>query len=143
MSRDRLIEILRFGIVGGLAWIMDVAVFNAFRWLSGGSVIWPKVIAVAVASCCSWVVNRGWTFKTRATNKPIQELVKFLIVNILGMVPPLLCLWVSHYLIGWTSALADNISGNIIGLALGTILRYFGYRYLVFKGNADTEIPQN
>ncbi len=38
----------------------------------------------------------------------------------LGMGIALLCLWVSHYLLGFTSALADNIATNVVGLALGT-----------------------
>jgi Predicted membrane protein len=138
-SRERVVEILRFGVVGGLSWGLDTAVFNVARFLLGGAVIWAKVIAVAVAACFSWTINRGWTFKSRATDNPVQELVKFLVVNLLGMLPPLLCLWISHYMLGWTSTLADNISGNVIGLILGTVLRYFGYRYLVFNGNTETE----
>jgi putative flippase GtrA len=32
-----------------------------------------------------------------------------------------------------TSLLADNISGNIIGLGLGTIVRFVLYRYWVWS----------
>ena len=49
-----------------------------------------------------------------------------------GMGISLACLWISHHLLGFTSLLADNISTNVIGLALGTAFRFFLYRYWVF-----------
>ena len=44
----------------------------------------------------------------------------------------LACLWVSHYVLGYTSILADNIAGNVVGLALGTAFRFSFYRLWVF-----------
>jgi hypothetical protein len=48
------------------------------------------------------------------------------------MVIALLCLWVSHYVLGYESALADNISANVIGLVLGTTFRFWSYHNWVF-----------
>lgn len=130
----RLVELTQFGTVGALAWVVDLAVFNLVRAaLPLQFVLAAKVAAVLVAACFSWLLNRLWTFRSRATDRPGRELLIFLVVNALGLTPPLLCLWVSHYLLGWTSVWADNISANVVGLALGTVLRYFGYRYLVFS----------
>ncbi len=132
----RLAELLRFGTTGALAWVVDVATFNALRLaLPLHLVLLAKVGAVLVASVFSWLLNRTWTFSARATHYPGRELAGFLAVNALGFIPPLLCLWVSHYLLGLTSALADNVSANGVGLILGTVLRYFGYRHLVFRGD--------
>ena len=39
---------------------------------------------------------------------------------------------ISHDLLGLTSRLADNVSANVIGLALGTLFRYWSYRRFVF-----------
>jgi hypothetical protein len=38
----------------------------------------------------------------------------------------------SHDLLGLTSRLADNISANVVGLALGTLFRYWSYQRFVF-----------
>ena len=43
------------------------------------------------------------------------------------------CLWVSHYGMGFTSVLADNISANVVGLGLGAVFRFSLYRYWVFS----------
>ena len=138
--RARTTEILRFLMVGGMNWVVDFAVFNIVRAATQGHwVMLAKVAAVAVATLFSWVVNRSWTFRSRATDTPHRELAGFVVVNVLGMVPPLACLWFSHHVMWWTSVLADNISANVVGLVIGTILRYLGYRFLVFTGSASAE----
>lgn len=133
--RARVTEILRFLCVGGMNWLVDLAVFNIVRASTEGRhVMAAKVAAVAVATLFSWVVNRRWTFSARATDSPSRELGGFVLVNVAGMLPPLACLWVSHHLLGFTSVLADNVSANVVGLVLGTLLRYLGYRAFVFTG---------
>ena len=51
------------------------------------------------------------------------------------------CLWFSHYVLELTSPLADNIAANVVGVGLGTIFRYFCYKYLVFTG-APTQLVE-
>jgi putative flippase GtrA len=58
------------------------------------------------------------------------------------MIISLSCLWVSHYLLGFESALADNISANVIGLVLGTVFRFWGYHNWVFPNDVSS-VEQN
>ena len=51
------------------------------------------------------------------------------------------CLAISHYALGFTSALADNISANVIGLVLGTMFRFWAYRTYVFSETPE-ESPE-
>ena len=44
---------------------------------------------------------------------------------------------ISHYLLGLDSALADNISANVVGLVLGTLFRFWSYRKWVFPEVPD------
>jgi len=48
-------------------------------------------------------------------------------------------LWFSHYALGLTSVLADNISANVVGLALGTMFRFWSYRKWVFPAADEDE----
>jgi hypothetical protein len=45
---------------------------------------------------------------------------------------PILCLWISHYLLDYKSLLADNISNYVVGLAIGTVFRFALYRWWVY-----------
>ena len=66
----------------------------------------------------------------------------FVIVNLGGIVIAAATLWISRYALGFTSQLADNIAGNIIGVGLGTVFRYLCYRYFVFIGG-DADDPRS
>lgn len=135
---DRIVELIRFCIVGGANYVVDVTVFNVLLFTIFSSMpISAKTIAVSVATIFSWVANRMWTFRARRTQSLTREFISFIVVNILGMLPALLCLQISHYWMGLTSPLADNISANVIGLILGTILRYVCYRSFVFTGSGS------
>ena len=69
-----------------------------------------------------------------------REIVLFIIFNIIGLALSVATLVVSHDLLGLTSRLADNISANVVGLALGTLFRYWSYKTFVFRaaGSART-----
>jgi putative flippase GtrA len=68
-----------------------------------------------------------------------RELPVFVLLNGIAIGIGALCLALSHYALRLTSPLADNISGNIIGLGLGTMFRFWSYRRFVFTG--DVRIP--
>lgn len=129
---------VKFGVVGLIGFGLDILVFNALRVGVFGhdhflqSPIGAKIVSVSVAIIFNWVGNRYWTFREHRRKNFLLELVEYVIVSLGGMLIALLCLYVSHYVLGFTSLLADNISSNVIGLALGTLFRFALYRYWVY-----------
>lgn len=131
-------QLARFGVVGLIGFVIDVGVFNLLR----ATVLEPsaihegpfiaKVISTCLAIAANYVGNRYWTFGATKRDQVVREGVEFVVVSLGGMLITLACLWVSHYALGFTSVLADNIAGNVIGLGLGTIFRFAFYRYWVF-----------
>lgn len=130
-------ELMKFGLVGAVAYVVDVTVFNVLRYGGGGGPLedkplTAKAISVAVATVVAWLGNRYWTFRRRRRAAARREFALFVLMNIAGMGIALVCLGVSHYVLGLTSPLADNISANVVGLVLGTAFRFWAYRTLVF-----------
>ncbi|WP_147918041.1 GtrA family protein [Ruania zhangjianzhongii] len=143
-------ELARFGTVGLLAFVVDIGLMNLLRFgpgeLLGPKPLTAKVISVSVAMLVAWLGNRYWTFAAKRSAPTAaarsRELVQFVAVNLVGMAIGVGCLAISHYLLGFTSPLADNISANGVGLVLGTAFRYLAYRYWVFTGDgADAPPP--
>lgn len=136
---DRFIKYaLKFGVVGIIAFVIDVVVFNLLRLGVFGEghfaqgALGASIISIAVSTLFSWVANRLWTFRERRRKNYALELFEFLVVAAVGALINIGCVWISHYVLGFTSLLADNISKNIIGLGLATMFRFVLYRYWVY-----------
>lgn len=129
---------LKFGVVGLVGYVIDVGLFNLLRLgvFGEGTVlqgpIGAKVLSVSVAVLVTWFGNRYWTFREHRRKNYLLELLEFAAVAAGGLLIGLLCLWVSHYLLGFDNLVADNISANVIGLFLGTAFRFLLYRFWVY-----------
>ena len=140
-------ELGKFGVVGFAAYIIDLTVFNLLRFAGGEGPLYDKpltakVLSVLVATTFAYFGNRHWTFRDRTRSSFRREYALFFAFNAVGMLISLSCLWISHYLLGFESALADNISANVIGLVLGTMFRFWGYHTWVFPNDVSS-VEQN
>jgi putative flippase GtrA len=139
--RRLVAQFARFGVVGAGGVVIDLVVFNVLR----GTILHPddiahgpvvaKIISTSLAIIFNWLGNRYWTF--RHTRRPhwLREAMEFAIVSLVGLGISLLCLYVSHYVLGFTDVLSDNIATNVVGLVLGTLFRFTFYRLWVFRGD--------
>ncbi|WP_104102101.1 GtrA family protein [Arthrobacter sp. 08Y14] len=122
-----------FSLVGAVAFVVDVSLFNVLAsTVLNDSPITAKVISVTAATAVSWVGSRYLTFRSTRGRSVRSETLLFALTNVVGLLIATGCLYVSHYVLGFTSQFADNISGNVIGVLAGNVFRYFAYRYVVF-----------
>jgi putative flippase GtrA len=131
-------QLVQFALVGGVGFVVDTAVFNLLLFtvfdssrIHEGPLL-AKTASTIVAIAVNWVGNRYWTFGPHRSTRGAVEALEFLAVSILGMLVGLGCLWVSHYLLGFDNRLADNLSANVVGLLLGSAVRFALYRHWVY-----------
>lgn len=134
-------ELMKFGTVGGLAFLVNAGVVwilmhTIFEQDGHGK---AKAIATVVATIFSWFANRYWTFRDKRQSDTKKELKQFLVANAIGMAIELSCIGVSYYILDLRSATASFVSGTIIGTILGTLFRYFAYRFWVYAVKLDDE----
>lgn len=137
-------EVSKFGVIGLISFVIDLSVFNFLRFADGQGILHDKpltakVISVVLATTFAYFGNRHWTFNQRSRSSFKREYTLFIGINAVGMVIAITCLWISHYLLGFQSALADNISANGVGLVLGTMFRFWAYHNWVFP--EETVLP--
>jgi putative flippase GtrA len=135
--RQLVPEISKFLTVGAVAYVVDVGVFNLLRSLGelsplSAKPITAKIIAASLATLVAYFGNKKWTYAKRSGQSRQREILFFYGINGIAILIAVACLWFSHYVLDFTSPLADNISANIIGVGLGTLFRFFAYRYWVF-----------
>ena len=133
-------EMIKFGIVGAVAFVVDLGLFNILRntVLSGygngplSRAVIATVISAAVATCVAWVGNRMWTFRHRR-NRPVHhEALLFALTNGVALLIQAACVGVSHHDLRQESLVAENIA-KLVGIALGTLFRFWAYRRFVFS----------
>lgn len=125
-------ELAKFGVVGAVCYVIQLGVFNLLRHQLGAGPITSTAVAIVVAATCAYFGNRHWSFRHRASTGFAREYTLFFVVNGAGLIIAVGCVGFSHYILGLRSAVADNISANLVGTALGTLFRFWAYRRYVF-----------
>jgi putative flippase GtrA len=138
-------ELSKFGTVGAVAFFIDLTIFNVLLQ-SGSETLAAKTVSTVVAATVAFLGNRFWTWRHREHHHMARQYSTFFVLNAVGLGIGLACLAISHYGLGhmWPalqSRLADNISGQLIGTALGTLFRFWSYRRFVFRARAAAPPP--
>jgi len=131
-------QLSKFGVIGLLGLMVDIGGFNLLRFAGGEGPLYAqpltaKVLSTMAAMVVSWLGHRYWTFRHSRRSAVHHEFFLFVLMCSIGSGMAVGCLAISHYVLGFTSPLADNISANVVGLAVGTAFRFWAYRTLVFS----------
>jgi putative flippase GtrA len=131
------LEMSRFLVVGGVSFVVDMGLFNLLVFgpghVLGNKTTTANVIAIAVATLVSWVGNRHWTFASKRTDRQLRELLVYGAINVVAALVPVATVAMGRYTFHQDSQLALN-AAKVIGIVLGTAIRYVGYKLWVFTG---------
>ncbi|MGG5257945.1 GtrA family protein [Phycicoccus avicenniae] len=126
-------EVIKFGVVGAVAFVIDLGLANVlWHTVLEDKVTTAKIISGAVATLFAWIGNRQWTFRHRRSRPVHHEVALFFGVNIVALGISAVTLAASHYALGFTTRLADNVA-TVVGIGLGTLFRFWAYRRWVFS----------
>jgi putative flippase GtrA len=137
LQGERMREVVRFLISGGIAYLADLLVFNLLLLAGVGSIL-SKVVSSVVAIFIAFLGSRYYTWRDRRSEHPGREYAMFFLFSAIAAGLQLLCLAITHNGLGWTSALADNISGNVVGMAIAMVFRFLTFRTFVFPDRSAT-----
>ena len=140
-------EVGRFLAVGLVATIVALILFNLLvHGFNSGSLAplndQPELaylIANGVGMVISYHYTRVWAFQHRETRMADGGIAAYVTINLLTMLIPITCLWVSRNLMGLDDPISDNVSANVIGLGLANAARFFLFRGLVFRRPAHEQ----
>ena len=120
-------------IVGGINTAVDIAVFHLLYLFSPLSVALCNVIGYMSGILCSFLLNRGVTFKDGKNQKIPKQALRFLVVNGLSLGIGTLGV---HFL--YLAGLNATVAKGMITV-LTAIINYFGYKLFVFEVEDDTK----
>jgi putative flippase GtrA len=132
-------EVAKFGIVGGLAFVLTIILVNVFHSGAGLGPIAAATLANVVATVFAFVGNKFWAFRHRTGSHLRRETLLFFFFNGVGILITDGVVAAVHYGFGLTDNFSYNVA-NIIGIGLATLFRLYSYRRWVFL-HADESGP--
>jgi putative flippase GtrA len=135
-------ELGGFGVVGAVCFCIDLGLFQYLYAHAGVGAVLAKLISTVVATTVAYVGNRYWSFSHRARTGLRREYLLFLVINGATLLLGLAVVAFVRHGLGQESALVLQIA-NVGSIAVGTLIRYFGYRQWVFPAPAQPapEVP--
>ncbi|MET8957735.1 GtrA family protein [Streptomyces sp. NPDC004533] len=131
-------EVVAFGLVGAVAFVVETASFNFLIFGSpdhggplGSTPVLASAIATLLAMVVSWLGNRYWTYRDRKGAVDRREVAWFIAVNLAGLAVTAFPVYVAHEVFELSSPLSDN-AASLVGWAAATLMRFAAYRTLVF-----------
>jgi putative flippase GtrA len=132
-------EVAKFGIIGVINVVVNLGVANVLvKTLFEGSEVKAKAVAAIVATTSAYFMNRHWTYRDRPKSTLRREYTLFFFFNLIGLLIESGSVAVSKYWLHETSSLAFNVASGI-GIALGTLFRFWSYRTHVFKVSDEAD----
>src|SRR3954452_4181946 len=131
--RGLIHEIAKFGVVGAVNYVLDVGLFNLL--LTQGFHHRPltaKGISTIVAATSSYFMNRHWTWRDRARTGLAREYGLFILLSAVALLITLACLAFGEYVLHEHSLLARNIWGNVVGVGIAMLWRFWSFKRWVF-----------
>ncbi len=134
-------EAAKFSAVNVVATLVAIMLFNLLvhgvKGLYDGPMNQRPLSAYLLANCVgmgiSFYGSSRYAFKHRRPTGPAGGALNYVAVNLLSFAIPISCLWTTRNVFGWDSALADNVSGNVVGALLGMLFRFWAFRTFVFR----------
>ncbi|MDR7280780.1 GtrA family protein [Catenuloplanes atrovinosus] len=126
-------EAAKFGIVGGVNFGINFAIFNILilTVMQGGQ-LKANVIATGIATLTSYLMNRHWTYRDRPKEGLHREYLLFFFFNAVALGIESGVLAAFKYGLGVETLVALNIA-KFGGQVLGTLFRFWSYRTFVFR----------
>lgn len=139
-------EFTRSATAGTIASLVAVGLFNwlvhwefgvgAGGWLHDHAIT-AFVIANGFSILLTYGLSRWWAFRHRRASGAWGGVLAFYVISVGTLVIPIACLWFSRNILDLTSASADNLSANVVGLFLGFIARFALFRVFVFRHEGE------
>jgi putative flippase GtrA len=130
-------ELTKFGIVGAFNTALDFGVANFLHVGLHTNQYLAKTVSVTIAATSSYFMNRYWTFRHRARTGIGREYALFFVLNGVGLVIALACIWLVTGPLGRSGVLWFNVA-QVLGLLLGMLFRFTTYKRWVFLAPPET-----
>lgn len=94
-GKSLLAQIIRFGFVGGSAFLIDYGVMVALTELGGVNYLISSMISFCVSVIYNYILSIKWVFNVTGERSQTQDLSVFMILSVIGLGINQLIMWIA------------------------------------------------
>lgn len=133
-----MLEVAKFGVVGGSGVLVNFLIFNLLLHGLG----WQAMTATVLASCIAMATNylgfRYFAYRDRAS-RTRSQIILFFVFSGLGVVMEIALFWLGYHGLGLHSVLESNVA-KALSIVLASAFRFLVYRTWVFQQDAHRTV---
>lgn len=130
-ARRRLKELGAFGVVGAIAFAVDISLFQLLYGHLDVGAVTAKTLATLVSMSVAFLGHRNWAFAHRDKTTVRRSFSLFTLINVGTLVLGAAIIWFVRYPLDQERLLIIQ-AANIASIGLNSVLRYLAYRRWVF-----------
>lgn len=131
-SRILVKEIAAFGLIGALAFVIDIGLFTYLTHGLHIGALKAKAISTVVSTTFAYFGNRNLSFSHRARTSIGRETSYFFGINLVTLVFSELALALVVYPLGFDHESSVVFVVNLVTIGIGTLFRFWAYKRFVF-----------
>lgn len=93
MSNKLIKQVIRFGIVGGSAFLIDYGVMIALTEIIGINYLISSMISFCVSVIYNYILSTKWVFDVNNSRNQMQDMTVFIILSAIGLGINQLLMW--------------------------------------------------
>lgn len=129
--RGLVLEIVKFGVVGGTGVAVNFAVFNVLLHAWGTGPMTATVLASSLAMAGNYLGFRFYAYRDRASRTQ-RQIMLFFVFSGLGVLMESVLFYAAYHGAGLTGPLASNLA-KALSISLASAFRFLVYRTWVFQ----------
>ena len=84
-TKDLIIQIFKFGIVGGIAFIIDFVFLFLFKEKLHLPVILANTLSFTISTIYNYIASVTWVFDVKKENDKKKQFITFIVFSIIGL----------------------------------------------------------
>lgn len=113
-TENLLLQIFKFGIVGGIAFLIDYVVLFCCKEFIGLSVLLSAAIAFTVSVIYNYIASVKWVFDVNKEKSAKKNFVIFIILSIIGLIITEIIMWIGSDIMKINYLIVKIIATSIV-----------------------------
>jgi len=130
---NTFIQLFRYGIVGGIAYLVDFGLLFFLTEEGGLPYLLSAAISFLAGLTTNYLLSIFWVFKTRSMENRMAEFSVFAFIGLVGLGFNELFLWVFTSLMGWY-----YLVSKLAATPLVFLWNFFARRFTLFSAHGET-----